>query len=101
ARLPMHVLHEVRLAVRSLRRAPLFTAAAVLTLGLGIGASVAIYSVVKRVVMEPMPYPAGDRLVRLYSETTEGTWGLSRAQWVLYRAASRTIDQRRSEERRV
>lgn len=89
----MHVLHEVRLAVRSLRRAPLFTAAAVLTLGLGIGASVAIYSVVKRVVMEPMPYPAGDRLVRLYSETTEGTWGLSRAQWVLYREASRTIDE--------
>lgn len=89
----MHLLHDARLALRSLRRSPLFTMAAVLTLGLGIGATVAIYSVVKRVVIEPMPYPDGERLVRLYSETTEGTWGLSRAQWVLYRDAARTIEE--------
>ena len=89
----MHLLHEARLAVRSLLRSPLFTIAAVLTLGLGTGATIAIYSVVKRVVIEPLPYPAGDRLVRMFSETSEGQWGFSRAQWVLYSDASRTIDE--------
>lgn len=89
----MRLLREARLAIRALARSPVFTVAAILTLGLGIGATVAIYSVVERVAIEPLPYPAGDRLVRLYSETSEGTWGLSRAQWVLYREASQTVQE--------
>lgn len=89
----MQAFHEVRLATRSLVRSPLFTIAAILTLGLGTGATVAIYSVVRQVVLEPLPYPDADRLVRLYSETSEGTWNLSRAQWVQYSATSRTIEE--------
>ena len=52
-------------AVRSLLRSPSFTIAAVLTLAIGIGATTAIYSVIDRVLLEPLPFPDGDRLVVL------------------------------------
>jgi putative ABC transport system permease protein len=50
-------------AVRSLARSPGFTIAAVLTLSIGIGATTAIYSVVDRVLLQPLPFPDGDQLV--------------------------------------
>ena len=56
---------DARYAVRSLRRSPAFTIAAVLTLAIGIGATTAIYSVVDTVMIQPLPFPDGDRLVRL------------------------------------
>lgn len=52
-------------AIRSLRRSPSFTTAAVLTLAIGIGATTAIYSVVDVVLLRPLPFPDGDRLVRV------------------------------------
>lgn len=51
-------MRELRRIFRSLRREPLFTAVAVGTLGLGIGANTAIFSVVKAVLLDPVPYPA-------------------------------------------
>jgi putative ABC transport system permease protein len=56
---------DARYAVRSLRRSPAFTAAAVLTLSIGIGATTAISSVVDTVLIRPLPLPDSDRLVRL------------------------------------
>jgi predicted permease len=56
---------EIRYAARSLRRSPGFTAAAVLTLSLAIGANIAIFAVVKSVVLNPLPYPDSGRLVEL------------------------------------
>ncbi len=56
---------DVRYALRSLRRSPAFTVAAVLTLAIGIGATTAIYSVVDTVLFQPLPFPGGDRLVRI------------------------------------
>ncbi|MCZ6915713.1 MAG: ABC transporter permease, partial [Gemmatimonadetes bacterium] len=57
---------EIRHAVRRLMRAPGFTATTVLTLGLGIGANSAIFSVVHGVVLRPLPYPDPDELVWLH-----------------------------------
>lgn len=56
---------SLRHAVRSFRRDPLFTTAALLTLSLGIGATTAVYSVVDGVLLEPLPWPESDRLVSI------------------------------------
>jgi len=58
-------MRDVRYAIRSLLRTPAFTAATVLTLAIGIGAATAIYSVVDTILFRPLPFPGGDRLVRL------------------------------------
>jgi predicted permease len=58
-------LGEVRLAVRALRMAPAFTSTAVGTLGLAIGASAAIFTLVDAILLTPLPYPEPDRLVML------------------------------------
>ncbi len=56
---------DVHFANRQFRRAPAFTALAVLTLALGIGANAAIFSVVHRLLLDPLPYPDGNRIVML------------------------------------
>jgi len=59
----MSVWNDVRLAVRSLIRRPGYTAVAVLTLSLGVGATVAIFTVVNAVLLRPLPYPDADAIV--------------------------------------
>jgi predicted permease len=61
----MELLRDVRYGVHQLWRAPGFTAAAVLALGLGVGASTAIFSVLDAVVLRPLPYAQPERLVTL------------------------------------
>lgn len=56
---------EVRQGIRRLRRSPAFTSATVLTLALAIGANAAIFAVVERVVINPLPYPDSDRLIEI------------------------------------
>jgi predicted permease len=63
------LLTDVRLAARTLRRNPSFTAAAVLTLAIGIGATTAVFSVVYGVVYRPLPFPHADRLVQIVQVT--------------------------------
>ena len=65
---------DFRYAARTLRRAPGFTVAVVLTLGLGIGANSAIFSVVRGVLLKPLPHRDGDRLMYL-RQSTNGPGG--------------------------
>ena len=59
---------DVTFAVRQLLRNPGFTLAAVVTLALGIGATTAIFSAVKSVVLQPLPFPAPERIVAVYED---------------------------------
>ena len=59
---------DVAYAMRSLRRTPAFTVAAILTLALGIGATTAVYSMVRTVWLRPLPYRDPDRVVRVWEK---------------------------------
>jgi predicted permease len=88
---------ELRQALRSLRRAPSFALIALTTLSLGLGATMAIYSVLDAVVLRPLPYRHADRLVAVLHPTTvpgngESKWGMSAGGYFQFRALNHTLD---------
>jgi putative ABC transport system permease protein len=90
------IRRAIRLSVRSLTRAPVFTAVAVLTLALGIGATTAIFSLINSVVLRPLPYPESDRLVALRHAvpgiSEQDRWGSSVASYFHYLDNNRTLE---------
>ncbi len=64
-----HLWQDLRFALRQLSKTPGFTATAIMTLALGMGAAVAIYAFVDAALVEPLPYPQPTRLVNV-TETT-------------------------------
>jgi predicted permease len=79
---------DVRYGLRMLRRMPLFTAVATITLALGIGATTAMFTLVNGILLRPLPYPTVDRLVdvfQAYPEKGLDSWGLSQENIVMYR----------------
>jgi putative ABC transport system permease protein len=66
------VMQDVRYGARMLAKHKAFTAVAVITLALGIGANTAIFSVVNELLLRPLPYPTADRLVMLWEVSPQG-----------------------------
>ena len=66
------VFHDLRYAIRALSRSPGFTVTAVLVMALGIGANVALFTVVRSVLLKPLPFREPDRLVQLYEKSPNG-----------------------------
>ena len=91
--------HDLKYAIRSLARSPGFTAAAILTLAIGIGATTAIYSVVSTILLQPLPYPDADRLFTVVENMAParpgGSWlqrGPNNLEYAEWRARAATLD---------
>ncbi len=67
-------LRDVFYAVRTLARTPGFAAIAILVMALGIGANVALFAIVRSVLLKPLPYIDPGRLVRLYEQSADGNF---------------------------
>lgn len=91
------VRRETRLAVRSLLQAPVFTVVAILTLGLGIGATTAIFTLIDSIVLRPLPYPESERLVQVWHAVPRvgpgARWGSSVASHFHYQDNNRTFEE--------
>jgi len=91
-----HLLQDLRFAVRSFLRAPRFTIPAVLALALGIGATSAIFSVVRGVILKPLPYPTPDRLVVVWENNIPRNRPrnvVAPANFVAWRERNRSFEQ--------
>jgi hypothetical protein len=89
---------DTRHALRRLRKTPTFTAAAILTLALGIGGNTAIFAVIDSILIRPLPYPRAEDLVSIW-HTTSGLPGLpgsiecSPSMYFTYREENRVFQQ--------
>jgi len=90
------MIFELKQALRSLARAPGFVAVVVLILGLGIGANTAIFSVVRSVLLRPLPFREPGRLVRIFESFREGgdeaQLALAPLTWQRWRASNTVFE---------
>lgn len=86
------LVRDVRIGVRTLARAPGFALSAILTFSLGIATSVAMFSVFQGVLLQPLPYPESDRIVRLYQVSSRNPRGsVSEPNFLDWRSGTHTF----------
>lgn len=88
------LLADLRLAGRQIRRSPRFTLVAIATLAIGIGATTATFTLVRSVILRPLPFPRPDRLVGLESLDSNATAipVVSSANWLDWQRGSRALE---------
>ncbi len=89
-------LSEIRYGIRTLARTPGFSLLAILVMALGIGATVALFTVVNSVLLKPLPLPDGDRLVMAYEADTVLKFSgnvVAGGTYELWRDRNRTFEQ--------
>ena len=77
-----NLFRDFKHSLRSLVRTPVLTATIVLTVGLGIGSTTAIFSVINAVLIQPLPYLDPGQLVRVYTDSPPNRWPLSVADYL-------------------
>ncbi len=86
------IVHDLRFAFRRLRKAPGFNLTAILTLALGIGATVSIFSLVEGILLRPLPFPDPDRLVLVGDHVGNGPGvGITAREIRTYTSAARAF----------
>jgi putative ABC transport system permease protein len=87
------MLSDLRYALRSIARRPVFSLILVLILGLGLGANAAMFSIVDSVLLEPLPFPESERLVWLWNRTPEGNNNsIAALDYMDYRERNTTLE---------
>ena len=90
------ILSDIRQGIRRLARTPGFSWLAILVMGLGIGANVALFTVVKSVLLNPLPFPNADRLVRIYEANARGAFNdsiVAGGSFATWQAQAHSFDQ--------
>ena len=90
------LLRDLRIGARTLRRTPGFTAVAILVMALGIGANIALFTVVRGVLLRPLPFHDPDRLLMLYERSSVGNFPFNVVAGGIYDAWNKENDSFKS-----
>ena len=86
-------MNDLKFAFRQLRKSPGFTVVVVLTLAVGIGINVAMYSIIQAVLLSELPFPDADRLVAISETWADGISPMSYPDYLDWKAAQHSLDE--------